>query len=247
LASKILAFDDDAFILELISMIAAMIGRPETATESSRDGTQLMHAGADQPFDGLLMVVNMPRKRAIEFFAGVHIRPACGQTPKIVLTALDRQAFVQCALRRGSANHANWSSNCLELHKHMVVQTAAKIAIDATKRHIVENPRLNLDLPALAEVAGVSPRHLSRLFRMETGMSPTAYVERTRVDIARQLLEGTTDPIKTVAHAAGFGSTTTLRRAFLRRMGVAPAAYRLQFRTAWSVAGKEDGSAAELS
>jgi AraC-like DNA-binding protein len=239
-----LAVDDDAFILELISRIAAMIGRTDAAPERSRDDTQFMQAEADQRFDCLLMVVNEPRKRTVEFYAGVHIHPVCGKLPKIVLTTLDRQAFVHFAQRGTSADQAAWPLNRLNPYKLTAIQTAAKIASDATKQHIVDNPRQVLDLRALAEVAGVSPRHFSRLFRAETGMSPAAYVEKTRVDIARHLLEGTTDPIKTVAHAAGFGSTTTLRRAFLRRMGVAPTAYRLHFRTTCHAARREDGSAA---
>jgi transcriptional regulator GlxA family with amidase domain len=62
---------------------------------------------------------------------------------------------------------------------------------------------------------------LSRLFSVELRLSPAAYVELTRLDIARGLLEGSASPIKTVAYAAGFGSTATLRRAFLRNMGIA--------------------------
>lgn len=129
----------------------------------------------------------------------------------------------------------------------LTAQVAVTSPIDKIRLHIAENPRADLSLEALAKIAGVSPRHLSRLFRTELAMNPVAYVELTRIDIARRLLEDSTAPIKTIAHAAGFGSTTTLRRAFLRRIGVAPAQYRLRFRTTGSGAVGEDESALALS
>lgn len=113
----------------------------------------------------------------------------------------------------------------------LTAQAAAASPIDTIRLHILENPAADLGLAALAKVAGVSPRHLSRLFYAELGASPAAYVELTRIDIARRLLEDTTAPIKAIAFAAGFGSTATLRRAFVRRIGVTPLDYRLRFQT----------------
>jgi transcriptional regulator GlxA family with amidase domain len=89
-----------------------------------------------------------------------------------------------------------------------------------------------LGLTALGKFAGVSPRHLSRLFRAALDMSPAEYVELARIDIARRLLEDSAAPIKAIAFAAGFGSTATLRRAFLHIIGVTPLEYRLRFQTA---------------
>jgi transcriptional regulator GlxA family with amidase domain len=128
----------------------------------------------------------------------------------------------------------------------LTAQTAATSPIDRIRLHILENPRADLGLAALARVAGVSPRHLSRLFRAKLGMSPTAYVELTRVDIARRLLEDSNAPIKTIAYAAGFGSTATLRRALLRGIGVTPREYRHRFQTT-SDDARHDESDAGLS
>lgn len=113
----------------------------------------------------------------------------------------------------------------------LTAQSEATGPVDKIRLHVVENPRGDMSLRALAEVASVSARHLSRLFRAETGMSLAAYVELTRLDVARRMLEDLPSPIKVIAHAAGFRSTTTLRRAFQRRMGVSPLEYRSRFRT----------------
>lgn len=129
----------------------------------------------------------------------------------------------------------------------LTAQVATTSPIDRIRMHILQHPRAELGLEALADVVSVSPRHLSRLFRAELGVTPLAYVEAVRIDIARTLLEDTVAPIKAIAHAAGFGSTTTLRRAFLRRLGVTPLQYRLRFQTTGSGHPGGDEKAAILS
>lgn len=116
----------------------------------------------------------------------------------------------------------------------LTAQSESTGPIDRVRLHILENPRGDLSVAALAKVAGTSPRQLSRLFREQLAMSPAAYVERTRIDIARRLLEETGAPIKAIAFAAGFGSTATLRRAFQRSIRVTPLDYRLRFQTTGS-------------
>jgi len=87
----------------------------------------------------------------------------------------------------------------------------------------------DLGVEALAARAHMSPRSFARAFRRETATTPAAYVEALRVERARLLLETTPAAVTEVARACGFGTVETLRRAFARRLGVAPAAYRSRF------------------
>jgi len=95
--------------------------------------------------------------------------------------------------------------------------------------HIAEHPAADLSVPALAARAYMSERNFARAFRAETGMTPAAYVEVTRVERARRELETTDLPVEAVAARCGFGTVETMRRAFNRRVGVNPAAYRERF------------------
>jgi transcriptional regulator GlxA family with amidase domain len=54
-------------------------------------------------------------------------------------------------------------------------------------------------------------------------------VEELRVERARQLLEESADHVELVSTRCGFGTPETMRRAFSRRVGVPPAAYRARF------------------
>ena len=84
----------------------------------------------------------------------------------------------------------------------------------------------------LAAHVGMSERHFSREFTRALGCPPGDYVEQVRVDTARRLLETESLLVGVAAARAGFGSAETMRRAFLRRLGVTPDHYRRHFAAA---------------
>jgi transcriptional regulator GlxA family with amidase domain len=100
--------------------------------------------------------------------------------------------------------------------------------IRAAHEHILAEPGTDLSVDALAARVGMSPRHFQRVFTRVTGCPPARYVEQVRVDTARRLLERGASTLA-AARAAGFGTTETMRRAFVRRLGVPPSAYRTHF------------------
>ena len=87
----------------------------------------------------------------------------------------------------------------------------------------------DLSVPALAEVAKMSPRNFARVYFRETGESPARAVEKLRTEAARRLLESAHDPIQVVARRTGFGDDERMRRAFIRTHGVSPQDYRSRF------------------
>jgi transcriptional regulator GlxA family with amidase domain len=95
---------------------------------------------------------------------------------------------------------------------------------------VTGDPAAEHTVHSLARRAGVSTRHLARLFSQELGLSPSRFVEVARTELAQRLLV-TGVPVTAAAQASGFGSDETLRRAFLRHVGLTPAAYRARFST----------------
>jgi transcriptional regulator GlxA family with amidase domain len=93
----------------------------------------------------------------------------------------------------------------------------------------LDNLAADLRAPALAARAGMSERTFRRSFAAETGETPRDFVERVRVDAARQLMEDTRLPLQTVARRCGLETLDTLRRAFVRRLGITPQQYRARF------------------
>jgi transcriptional regulator GlxA family with amidase domain len=78
----------------------------------------------------------------------------------------------------------------------------------------------------LARRAAMSPRNFTRVFTVEVGEAPGAYVERVRTEAARRQLEETDDTVTVIAARCGFGTAETMRRNFVRRIGVSPDQYR---------------------
>ena len=87
----------------------------------------------------------------------------------------------------------------------------------------------DLGTAALARRAGMSERSFLRRYPAATGMTPGRAVGQLRVEAARRLLTETRAPVKRVAERCGFGGAETMRRAFLRAVGVPPADYRARF------------------
>jgi transcriptional regulator GlxA family with amidase domain len=111
----------------------------------------------------------------------------------------------------------------------LAAQTASRTPILEVQQWIRDNPQAGLSVRELARRAGMTERSFARVFRSQTGITPADFVEATRVDTARRLLEETNLPLQRVASVSGFGSTEALRRAFVRQLGVRPTDYRSRF------------------
>ncbi len=108
-------------------------------------------------------------------------------------------------------------------------EPAPRPSVRAAQDLVHADPGADLRVPALAAHVGMSERHFSREFTRLLGCTPGDYVEQVRVDTARRLLESEPLLVTVVAARAGFGSAETMRRAFLRRLGVPPDHYRRVF------------------
>ena len=98
------------------------------------------------------------------------------------------------------------------------------------QRYVMEHLAESLSVEHLADVAGMSARNFARQFVREMAVTPAEFVQRARIDAARNLLEGSELALKTVAWRCGFGSAARMRLVFSQRFGVTPAQYRDSFR-----------------
>jgi transcriptional regulator GlxA family with amidase domain len=106
---------------------------------------------------------------------------------------------------------------------------ARREPIREVQEEIEADPGGGHTVAELARRAAMSPRHFTRVFTDQVGEAPAAYVERVRTEAARRQLEETDDTVVTIAARCGFGSAETMRRNFIRRIGVPPDHYRRTF------------------
>ncbi len=110
------------------------------------------------------------------------------------------------------------------------VPRAERSAVRVVQSRVETTPGGDHRLGAMASAASMSVRNFARVFTAEVGEPPGRYVERVRVEAARRELETTDDTLDVIAGRCGLGSAESLRRAFRRRLGVTPDAYRRRFR-----------------
>jgi transcriptional regulator GlxA family with amidase domain len=108
-------------------------------------------------------------------------------------------------------------------------QLAEREPLRELQAYVSDHPREDLSVEALARRVGMSPRNFSRVFAREVGTTPARFVTRARVETARRLLEETSDDLEAICEACGLGTPESMRRAFLRTVGVAPSVYRERF------------------
>lgn len=109
------------------------------------------------------------------------------------------------------------------------VARAKREPIRAVQDAVESEPGGAHSITELARLAAMSPRHFTRVFTDEVGEAPGAYVERVRTEAARRQLEQTDDTVVAIAARCGFGTAETMRRNFIRRVGVSPDQYRKTF------------------
>ena len=88
----------------------------------------------------------------------------------------------------------------------------------------------NLSVEALANRVCLCPRHFSRLFKRFFHLTPSAFVERLRLDEARRRLILPRNSVENVARDVGFKNADSFRRAFDRHLGMSPLSYKRNFK-----------------
>lgn len=91
---------------------------------------------------------------------------------------------------------------------------------------LAQEQTATLQVADLAEQAGYSPFHFSRMFSARVGIGPGAYLIALRIDTAKRMLLEGSDPVIDVASAVGFESLSSFSRRFRSTVGVAPGQLR---------------------
>jgi AraC family transcriptional regulator len=93
---------------------------------------------------------------------------------------------------------------------------------------MAKNLTKEFSLPRLAEQAGMSEFHFNRLFKRATGMPPSQYQIKLRIDAARRLLRETKKSVITIANDVGYGNPSHFAQLFRKETGLSPTDYRRQ-------------------
>lgn len=91
---------------------------------------------------------------------------------------------------------------------------------------INDHLEMELSLDIVAKRSGYSKWYLQRLFKITMGVSLGRYIRDSRLTNAAKELCSTTESVSSIALKYQFDSQQTFTRAFTRRFGTPPVAYR---------------------
>ncbi|MEU8382438.1 helix-turn-helix transcriptional regulator [Streptosporangium sp. NPDC048865] len=83
-----------------------------------------------------------------------------------------------------------------------------------------------LTLGDLADMARLSPFHMARIFRQETGLPPARFLATVRLEKAKKKLLSTDESVATISADVGYDSLGTFTTRFTKSVGVSPGRYR---------------------
>ena len=191
----------------LLAADAGLLGRRQVTTHHEHLETLARLAPAAQVCANRVFVVDGPVWSSAGITAGIDLALHCiGDVCGDAVAAAVAEIMVVFQ-RRGADDPQR--SPLLDGRNHL------HPAVHRVQNAVCERPGHDWDVPALAAVAHVTPRHLARLFKDHAGISPRDYVEHVRSGLAEQAIARGL-PTAQAVELAGFGTDRQFRRARAR-------------------------------
>ncbi|MFC4115364.1 GlxA family transcriptional regulator [Nonomuraea zeae] len=165
------------------------------------------------------------------FIRDGNVATSAGITAALDLTLAfveeDNGTELARTVARNLVTYLQRPGNQAQMSMFVSAPSPANSLVKRTLEYIGAHLRDDLSTATLAAEAGVSERHLTRLFIKHLGETPGRYIRLARTEAAAHLLASTSLPMASVAVRCGFGTAETLRQAFVDRYGIPPSRYRL--------------------
>lgn len=234
---SILIVDDDGQTCATYQTLIAS-GLPGYATRIANDGAAALANMAEVVPSLVILDLMMPGIGGAEVLDRMRADPRLRLVPVVILSSkllnlddvkrLERHARVTLQSKGvlseaetiAALNRALFGGEGLPPHTSALVKRALA--------YLHQNYARPLARWEIAEAIGVSEDYLSRVFSRELGLSPWDYLNRYRVNRARELLARTDASIRSVAHQVGFRDQAYFSRVFRKLSGKSPNAFREQ-------------------
>ena len=194
--------------------------------------------------DVVITDIRMPGRDGLELAS--LIQEILPETRVIVITGFDRFEYAQKSLRVGAVDvilkpiRNQDIENALNIARRQLEQAEKNLVPDdgsvhgeeyghltrAALNYIEQNLGQDISLGALAEMYRVSPSHLSRIFKQDTGITFLRYLNKQRLKKALTLLDDPQYRISEIATACGFSSALLFSKNFKEFFGQTPRDYR---------------------
>ena len=214
-------------IRELLELVPSGLAPGETLIVRLLLLNLLLASGLSGSIDELLTFVN---------FSGL---PAIADVPTSIFLPLTFNTESQVATTPElTATYRNTRPLRQKLRDTANVQNSGTATVpNPCVARMIAHVRRYLDrhftISQLAAVAGVSSSTLRALFNAETGLPPSAFIKRMRMECARHvLIDRPEKSVKEVMALVGINDSSHFVRDFQRQFGLSPVRYRLKHKKA---------------
>jgi len=230
----VLIVDDEPGILE---MHARMVQAQSSGYRilKARDGREALTTLAHARVDLVLLDLMMPEIDGFGVLEAMRRSEFTRDVPVIVLTAQVLSETDMARLNQGVATVLGKGLfNAQETLAHMEAALARNRKLGNEAQRLVRKAMAYLHThyaelvsrEGVARYVGVSESYLTRCFHQETSVTPMVYLNRYRVNKAKELLINGEKSVTEVAMAVGFSDSNYFGRVFRREVGVSPGAFR---------------------
>ncbi|CAG0937109.1 partial two-component system, NarL family, sensor histidine kinase BarA, partial [Thermoflexales bacterium] len=230
----ILIVDDDPNTVEMHARLVQSHGGGHRILKA-RHGRAALELLQHEHTDLVLLDLMMPELDGFGVLAAMRDNTATRDIPVIVLTGQALTEKDMARLNRGVATVLRKGLFSVEetlAHLDAALERKHKLSVDAQRlvrqamAYLHEHYAEAISREDLARHVGMSDDYLTHCFRQEVGMTPIAYLNRYRVDQAKQLLKNTSQSITDIALTVGFSDSGYFSRVFRREVGLSPEAFR---------------------
>ena len=188
------------------------------------------HINAEAAFAKLFPLVQLQAEAVVTEKDRVYTSGGATNTFHLLMLLLEVYCSKKVAVRAAKVfsidldrNRQTYFGTFAPAHDHgdaLVKQTQDQIKKHFSKANTIEE--IIIDVPA-------SRRNLVRRFKQVTGITPIEYLQKTRIEAAKQLLEQSRHSILEVMLESGYNDLKTFRSLFKKNVGMTPKMYRDKF------------------
>jgi transcriptional regulator GlxA family with amidase domain len=214
--AAIASFCTGAFVLAAAGLLD---GRPATT-----------HINAEAAFSRMFPLVQLQAEAVVTEKDKIYTSGGATNTFHLLMLLLEIYASKEVAVRAAKMfsidldrNRQTYFGSFTPVENHgddLVKQAQDEIRKNYGKANTIEE--LIIDVPA-------SRRNLVRRFKLVTGITPIEYLQKTRIEAAKQLLEQSRHSILEVMLESGYNDLKTFRTLFKKTVGMTPKMYRDKF------------------
>lgn len=188
------------------------------------------HVQAAPMFSRLFPKVRLSSNEVTTFQQGVYTSGGATNSFHLLLRVLEKYCGRDIAIRtakyfaidmnRQQQTYFSTFKPSHQHHDHLVSVLQERIETCFDKAETLEE--LLAEIPA-------SRRNLARRFKATIGLTPIEYLQKTRIEAAKGLLEKTGNSVQEVMFLTGYSDQKSFRQLFRRNTGMTPTQYREKF------------------